>query len=94
MDDWNGSIKEIAKVKSENSGIVLTVLSDLPGVQFYAGNYIDGVKGKEGMVYGKRSGFCLETQYYPDSVHHTNFPSVIFGPERPFRSTTIFKFGV
>lgn len=94
VDDWNGSIKEIAKVKSENSGIVLTVLSDLPGVQFYAGNYIDGVKGKEGIVYGKRSGFCLETQYYPDSVHHTNFPSVIFGPERPFRSTTIFKFGV
>ena len=45
-------------------------------------------------VYEKRTGFCLETQYYPDSVHHDNFPSIIFGPERPFRSTTIFKFGV
>jgi aldose 1-epimerase len=72
----------------------MTVLSDLPGVQFYAGNFIASEKGKEGAVYTKRTGFCLETQYYPDSVHHDNFPSIIFGPERPFRSTTIFKFGV
>ncbi|MBS7302626.1 MAG: galactose mutarotase [Lachnospiraceae bacterium] len=94
VDNYDGTVKEIAQARSEETGIVLTVLSDLPGVQFYAGNYINGEKGKEEMVYGKRSGFCLETQYYPDSVHHANFPSVIFGPERPFRSTTIFKFGV
>lgn len=94
VDNCDGTVKEIAKAKSEESGIVLTVSSDLPGVQFYAGNYINGEKGKEDMVYGKRSGFCLETQYYPDSVHHANFPSVIFGPDRPLRSTTIFKFGV
>lgn len=94
VDDYDGSVKEIAQAKSDESGIVLTVLTDLPGVQFYAGNYIQDEKGKDGMVYGKRSGFCLETQLYPDSVHHDNFPSTIFGPERPFRSTTIFKFGV
>ena len=94
VDNHDGTVKEIAQAKSDDSGIVLTVLSDLPGVQFYAGNYINNEKGKEGMLYGKRSGFCLETQYYPDSVHHDNFPSIIFGPERPFRSTTIFKFGV
>ena len=94
VDDCDGTVKEIAQAKSDESGIVLTVLSDLPGVQFYAGNYIADEKGKEGMVYGKRSGFCLETQLYPDSVHHDNFPSTIYGPERPFRSTTIFKFGV
>ncbi len=94
VDGWDGTVKDVAQAKSEDSGIVLTVSSDLPGVQFYAGNYINGEKGKEGMVYKKRSGFCLETQYYPDSVHHEDFPSVIFGPERPFRSTTIFKFGV
>lgn len=94
VDDCDGTVKEIAKARSEESGIELTVSSDLPGVQFYAGNYINGEKGKEGMVYGKRSGFCLETQYYPDSVHHDDFPSVIFGPDRPFRSVTIFKFGV
>lgn len=93
IDDYDGSLKEIAKAKSDNTGIMLTVLSDLPGVQFYAGNFINDEKGKEDMIYGKRSGFCLETQYYPDSVHHANFPSVIFGPKRPFRSTTIFKFG-
>lgn len=94
VDNHDGTVKEIAQAKSDDSSIVLTVLSDLPGVQFYAGNYINNEKGKEGMLYGKRSGFCLETQYYPDSVHHDNFPSIIFGPERPFRSTTIFKFGV
>ena len=94
VDDCDGTVKEIAKAKSDVTGIELTVLTDLPGVQFYAGNYIEGEKGKDGVVYEKRTGFCLETQYYPDSVHHDNFPSVIFGPERPFRSTTIFKFGV
>jgi len=94
VDDCDGSVKEIAKAKSDVTGIELTVLTDLPGVQFYAGNYIEGEKGKDGAVYEKRTGFCLETQYYPDSVHHDNFPSIIFGPERPFRSTTIFKFGV
>lgn len=94
VDDFDGTVKEIAQAKSEESGIVLTVSTDMPGVQFYAGNFIDGEKGKEGMVYGKRSGFCLETQYYPDSVHHEHFPSVLFGPGRPLRSTTIFKFGV
>ncbi len=93
VDGCDGSVKEIAKAKSDVTGIELTVLTDLPGVQFYAGNYISGEKGKDGAVYGKRTGFCLETQYYPDSVHHDNFPSIIFGPERPFRSTTIFKFG-
>lgn len=94
VDNCDGTVKEIAKAKSDVTGIELIVLSDLPGVQFYAGNSIKPEKGKDGAVYTKRTGFCLETQYYPDSVHHDNFPSIIFGPERPFRSTTIFKFGV
>ena len=94
IDDYDGTIKEIARAKAEESGILLTVLTDLPAVQFYAGNALTNEKGKEGMTYGRHSGFCLETQYYPDAVHHANFPSTIFGPERPFRSTTIFKFGV
>lgn len=94
VDNCDGTVKEIARAKSDITGIELTVLSDLPGVQFYAGNSIDNEKGKDGAVYVKRSGFCLETQFYPDSVHHDNFPSVIYGPEKAFRSTTIFKFGV
>lgn len=94
VDDCDGTVKEIAKAKSDITGIELTVLSDLPGVQFYAGNYIVNEKGKDGAVYTKRTGFCLETQFFPDAVHHENFPSIIFGPERPLRSTTIFKFGV
>lgn len=94
IDDYDGTVKEIAQAKSDETGIILTVLSDMPGVQFYAGNSTRSSIGKEGMVYEKRSGFCFETQYFPDSVHHKNFPSVIFGPTRPFCSTTIYKFGV
>ena len=94
VDDCDGTIQEIAKAKAKNSGITLTVSSDLPGVQFYAGNCIAPETGKDGAKYDKRHGFCLETQFYPDSVHHDNFPSAVFGPERPYQSATIFKFEV
>lgn len=94
VDDCDGTIQEIAKAKAKNSGITLTVSSDLPGVQFYAGNCIAPETGKNGAKYDKRHGFCLETQFYPDSVHHDNFPSAVFGPERPYQSVTIFKFEV
>lgn len=94
VDDCDGTVQAIAKAKARESGITLTVLSDLPGVQFYAGNCIAPETGKDGVRYDKRHGFCLETQFYPDSVHHENFPSAIFGPERPYQSVTIFKFEV
>lgn len=94
VDDCDGTIQAIAKAKAKNSGITLTVSSDLPGVQFYAGNCIAPETGKDGAKYDKRHGFCLETQFYPDSVHHDNFPSAVFGPERPYQSVTIFKFEV
>ena len=64
----------------------------LPGVQFYAGNYLYGLKGKDGVVYEKRNALCLETQYYPDTVHHANFPSNIFGEGREYKSVTVYQF--
>lgn len=91
-DDYNGEIRKIAVVKSGKEERVMEVYTDLPGVQFYAGNFIDIQSGKKGVMYGKRNGLCLETQYYPDSVHHSNFPSVIFGPGKEYKSTTIYKF--
>lgn len=91
-DAYNGGAREIAEASEETSGITMKVYTDLPGVQLYTGNYIDHAKGKTGAVYEKRDGFCLETQYYPDSVHQKEFPSVIFGPDRAYRSTTIYQF--
>jgi aldose 1-epimerase len=62
-------------------------------VQFYSGNFLDGtLTGKRGVVYGKHSGFCLETQHFPDAVHQPKFPSVILRPPAIYSTQTIFKF--
>ncbi len=82
-----------ARVRDPQSGRVMEVLTTQPGVQFYTGNFLDGtVKGKGGAVYNKHAGFCLETQHFPDSVHHPNFPSVILRPGETYRQTTVYKF--
>jgi len=77
------------------SGRVLEVLTTEPGVQFYSGNFLDGtVHGKGGAVYPLRSGFCLETQHFPDSPNHANFPTTTLTPGKTLHSTTIFRFSV
>ncbi len=91
-DDWDGQVRLIAVVKSPEDLRTMEVYTDLPGVQFYAGNFIDDQTGKEGAAYGKRSGLCLETQFYPDSINKPGFPSAVFGPERKYESTTVYKF--
>ena len=76
-----------------NSGRVLEVLTTEPGVQFYTGNFLDGTaKGKGGYAYPHRSAFCLETQHFPDSPNHPNFPSTTLLPGKEYSSTTIFRF--
>ena len=70
-----GRFDKVAEVTADRSGIRMEVYTDLPGVQMYTANFLDGVKGKNGAVYEKRSAVCLETQYYPDAVHHDNFPA-------------------
>jgi aldose 1-epimerase len=65
-----------------------------PGMQFYAGNHLSGALGKHGHVYAKRSGFCLETQHFPDSPNQAAFPSTLLRPGTTYRSTTVFTFGV
>ena len=91
-DDYNQKVRKIAVVKSPQQDCIMEVYTDLPGVQFYAGNFIDEQKGKNKAEYGKRSGLCLETQCYPDSIHKDNFPSVVYGPEKTYKSVTIYKF--
>lgn len=91
-DDYNGKVRLIATVKAPGNMRALEVYTDLPGVQFYAGNFIEEQIGKGKAAYGKRSGLCLETQFFPDSINKSDFPSVIFGPDRKYESTTIYKF--
>jgi aldose 1-epimerase len=84
-----------ARVVEPTSGRTLEVSTTEPGIQFYSGNKLDGsITGKGGAVYGRRNGFCLETQHFPDSPNHPEFPSTILRPGSLFQSTTVFRFGV
>jgi len=75
------------------SGRIMETFTTEPGVQFYAGNFLDGtLKGKGGCMYAKRAGFCLETQHYPDSPNQPEFPNAILRPGALFASQTIYKF--
>jgi len=82
-----------ARVYEPTSGRVLEVSTTQPGVQFYTGNFLDGtVTGKQGHVYKRRYAFCLETQHFPDSPNHPEFPSTILKPGETFQSKAVFKF--
>ena len=79
-------------MKDPQSGRVLDVLTDQPGLQFYSGNFLFGQEGKAGQTYQHRGALCLETQHFPDSVHHDNFPSIILRPGEQYHTTTIYRF--
>jgi len=82
-----------ARAYEPSSGRVMEVSTTQPAVQFYTGNFLDGtVTGKHGHVYKRRNGFCLETQHYPDSPNHPDFPTTILKPGETFHSETVFKF--
>lgn len=83
-----------ARAYDPRSGRVLSVYTTEPGLQFYSGNYLNKVKGKQGHVYDFRSGFTLETQHYPDSPNHPNFPSTVLRPGQVYRQLTAFRFSV
>ena len=95
VDGAAGMLRLAARVTEPTSGRVMEVSTTEPGVQFYTGNFLDGtVKGKGGVAYAKRSGFCLETQHFPDSPNHPDFPTTTLKPGAEYKSTTIFKFSV
>ena len=84
-----------ARLSSPLTGITLEVCTDAPGLQLYTGNFLDGVSGKGGVCYPRRSAVCLETQQYPDSPNHSWPESTGYlYPDQPFHSTTIFKFSI
>jgi aldose 1-epimerase len=81
-----------ARAYDARSGRVLEVLTDQPGIQFYSGNFLDGTAKGKGSTYNHRTGFCLETQHFPDSPNQPKFPSTELKPGEKFESTTIFRF--
>lgn len=84
-----------AKAYSPTSGIALEVYTNEPGIQFYTGNFMDGKDtGKHGVLYPHRGALCLETQHYPDSPNHPDFPSVVLNPGEQYLSECIYKFTV
>ncbi len=88
-----GEMAPIATVYDPKSGRVMEASTTEPGVQFYTGNFLDGtLTGKKGVVYRQYWGLCLETQHFPDSVNHPNFPSYVIRAGDTYRSTTVYKF--
>lgn len=82
-----------ARAYEPTSGRVMEISTDQPGVQFYSGNFLDGtITGKQGHVYKQRYGLCFETQHFPDSPNHPEFPSAVLRPGQTFHSRTILKF--
>jgi aldose 1-epimerase len=73
----------------------MEVYTDQTGIQFYTGNFLDGnLTGKKGKVYNKHSGFCLETQHFPDSPNQPGFPSVVLRPGEKYETETVYRFGI
>lgn len=93
LNDQDEGIRLAATAYHPLNGLYLEVFTDEPGIQLYTGNFLDGtLPAKGGGNYGYRSGFCLETQHFPDSPNQPNFPTVVLNPGEKYNSNTIFKF--
>ena len=92
LDHADGSLRLVARAESGVSGIHMDVYTTCPGVQFYAGNRVGGQTGKGGVTYNDRQGFCLETQYFPNSVNDKNFEQPYLAPGETYESTTKYCF--
>ena len=89
----NGTgMRKFAEAYDPTSGRVMTCHTDMNCTQFYTGNMLGGMTGKCGREYGLREGFCLETQFAPDSIHHPNFPDSVLRAGEKYDYTTIFAF--
>lgn len=92
LNKENGKLGLAARLRDPASGRVMTVYTTQPGVQFYSGNFLRNPKGKGGKEYKQRSALCLETQHFPDSVNHPEFPAVILKPGQKYEHACIFRF--
>ena len=87
-------LRKAAQMKSEKSGICMDVYTDLPGIQFYTANFVDGALGKGGAIYPRRCAACFESQFFPDALHHKNFKSPVVKAGDLYKTTTIYAFKV
>jgi aldose 1-epimerase len=87
-------MKEFARIEDPASGRVMEVSTDQPGVQFYTGNFLNGVEGRDGIHYKENWGFCLETQLFPDCTNQTHFPSPVIIPGQVYTHTSCYRFSV
>ena len=93
LNNQNNGMRFAASAYQPESGILLEIYTDEPGIQFYSGNFLDGtLPMPNGGTYAHRTGFCLETQHYPDSPNQRNFPSTVLNPGETYKTTTSFKF--
>ncbi len=95
VSQYDGTLKPCAYALSKQSGIALTVYTTMPGLQFYTGNFLDGMlPGKKNILLEKRTGFCLETQYFPNALVHDNFKKPILKQGDVYHETTSYQFSV
>lgn len=92
LNDYDGELHRIASVYDEASGRSMDVLTTEPGVQLYTSNYVDGIRGKGGIVYNKHSALCLETQHFPDTPNQQTFPSTVLHAGEEYGQVTIYRF--
>lgn len=93
LSNQNGKLKKIGSVESPKTGIKMDIITDQPGLQLYTGNFLDGsLKSKEKKFYKKYSGFCLETQHFPNSPNEKEYPSVVLNKGEIYNTETIYKF--
>ena len=93
LRDGGGEVRAVAAAYSGITGILMETLTDRPGLQFYTGNYMGNEPaGKKGVRYERRGAFCLETQTWPDAVHHPGFPSAVLKAGERWRSRTGYRF--
>jgi aldose 1-epimerase len=88
----NSELRPVARLRDPVSGRTLEIDSTQPGVQLYSGNHLNGAIGKQGKAYPKRSAVCLETQHFPDSINHSEFPDTVLRPGNRFHEVCVWRF--
>lgn len=87
-------LKHAVKLKDPSSSRVLNLWTNAPGIQFYTANYVNGIVGKGGAVYGKHGAVCLETQGFPNAINQSNFPSIVVQPGGKYQHSMVYEFSV
>lgn len=93
LNDYDGSLRSVGRLHEATTGRVMEIATTQPGIQFYSGNFLDGsLVGKNGQVYHKYAGLCLEPQHFPDAPNHPDFPATILRVGEEYRQTTVLRF--